>query len=157
MIQIRTESLNPEGRHLVLLSYIYIMCVKWKMYETVVAILQGCLLYGPPGTGKTLLARAVASQLDANFLKVSAPPPTRKSIRAKNCALSFSHILNVQTDFFFSAEIKVLRIRYRYRFSFRCSLVHKYVLSSLEVRTAKHRFTSVQLIFCKIWRIIEKG
>ncbi|KAK6307381.1 hypothetical protein J4Q44_G00225290 [Coregonus suidteri] len=31
---------------------------------------QGCLLYGPPGTGKTLLARAVASQLDCNFLKV---------------------------------------------------------------------------------------
>uniref|UniRef100_H2ZJ22 26S proteasome regulatory subunit 10B n=2 Tax=Ciona savignyi TaxID=51511 RepID=H2ZJ22_CIOSA len=31
---------------------------------------KGCLLYGPPGTGKTLLARAVSSQLDANFLKV---------------------------------------------------------------------------------------
>jgi 26S proteasome regulatory subunit T4 len=31
---------------------------------------KGVLLYGPPGTGKTLLARAVASQLDCNFLKV---------------------------------------------------------------------------------------
>lgn len=31
---------------------------------------KGVLLYGPPGTGKTLLARAVASTLETNFLKV---------------------------------------------------------------------------------------
>ena len=31
---------------------------------------KGVLLYGPPGTGKTLLARAVASQMNCNFLKV---------------------------------------------------------------------------------------
>jgi 26S proteasome regulatory subunit T4 len=31
---------------------------------------KGVLLYGPPGTGKTLLARAVASTLQTNFLKV---------------------------------------------------------------------------------------
>lgn len=31
---------------------------------------KGVLLYGPPGTGKTLLARAVASNMECNFLKV---------------------------------------------------------------------------------------
>lgn len=31
---------------------------------------KGVLLYGPPGTGKTLLARVMAANIDANFLKV---------------------------------------------------------------------------------------
>ena len=42
-----------------------------ELFERVgIAPPKGCLLYGPPGTGKTLLARAVASQLDCNFLKI---------------------------------------------------------------------------------------
>lgn len=71
---------------------------------------KGCLLYGPPGTGKTLLARAIASQLDANFLKVVSSAIVDKYIgeSARLIREMFSYARDHQPCIIFMDEIDAI-------------------------------------------------
>ena len=51
---------------------------------------KGVLLHGPPGTGKTLLAKAVASETNANFLSIGGP-----EIMSKYHGESEEHLRNI--------------------------------------------------------------
>jgi len=52
-----------------------------ELFETVgINPPSGVLLYGPPGTGKTLMAKAVANQTDATFIKMAGSELVHKFI-----------------------------------------------------------------------------
>ena len=65
------SSLKYVIKNFIQLQVIELHLIHSELFQRVgITLPKGCLLYGPPGTGKILLARAVASQLDANLLKV---------------------------------------------------------------------------------------
>ncbi|KAG0580307.1 hypothetical protein KC19_4G164300 [Ceratodon purpureus] len=71
---------------------------------------KGVLLYGPPGTGKTLLARAIASNIDANFLKVVSSAIVDKYIgeSARLIREMFSYARDHQPCIIFMDEIDAI-------------------------------------------------
>ena len=71
---------------------------------------KGILLYGPPGTGKTLLARALASNVNANFMKVVASSIMDKYIgeSARIIREMFTYAKNHQPCIIFIDEIDAI-------------------------------------------------
>ncbi|ELS31019.1 MULTISPECIES: AAA family ATPase [Pseudanabaena] len=55
--------------------------------HTLAKATRGVLLYGPPGTGKTLLAKAIATQAQANFIAVAGSELLTKWVGASEQAI----------------------------------------------------------------------
>ena len=71
---------------------------------------KGVLLYGPPGTGKTLLARVLANEIDAKFLKVVASSIVDKYIgeSARVIREMFSYAKDNQPCIIFMDEVDAI-------------------------------------------------
>ena len=77
---------------------------------------RGILLYGPPGTGKTLLAKAVATESQANFIQIKGPELLSKWVgeSEKGVRKIFERARQVAPCIIFFDEIDALASRRGY-------------------------------------------
>ena len=61
---------------------------------------KGVILYGPPGTGKTLLAKAVANQTSATFLRVVGSELIQKYLvnKKQNFLVFFNYLFFINQN-----------------------------------------------------------
>ena len=92
--------------------------------------MKGVLLYGPPGTGKTLLAKAVATESEANFIQIKGPELLSKWVgeSEKGVRKIFERARQVSPCIIFFDEIDSLAPRRGQEFGTR---VHEQVLNQL--------------------------
>ncbi|MFH1209526.1 MAG: CDC48 family AAA ATPase [archaeon] len=74
---------------------------------------RGLLLHGPPGTGKTLLARAVATESQANFIQIKGPELLNKFVgeSEKGVRKIFEKARQVSPSIIFFDEIDAIAPR----------------------------------------------
>ncbi|KAI9099404.1 P-loop containing nucleoside triphosphate hydrolase protein [Phlyctochytrium arcticum] len=77
---------------------------------------KGVLLYGPPGTGKTMLAKAVATESDANFLPISVAELIKGEVGESEKAISrlFSTARRCKPCIIFIDELEALFARHEH-------------------------------------------
>lgn len=109
---------------------------------------KGVLLYGPPGTGKTLLAKAIASNLEASFLKVVSSAIVDKYIgeSARVIREMFSYAREHEPCVIFMDEIDAIGGR---RFSEGTSADREIQRTLMEVR----RVTCSAPCTGRMWRV----
>ncbi|MEM3192931.1 MAG: CDC48 family AAA ATPase, partial [Candidatus Parvarchaeota archaeon] len=74
---------------------------------------KGILLYGPPGTGKTLLAKAIATESEANFIAIKGPEIFNKYVgeSEKNVREIFNKARQVAPSIVLIDEIDAITTR----------------------------------------------
>ncbi len=81
------------------------------LYQTYdIGVANAILLYGPPGTGKTYITKALAGELDFNFIDVNADDIVSKYVgeAAENVARLFEVAIEKQPTLIFLDEIDAI-------------------------------------------------
>ena len=80
----------------------------YKEYD--LGVVNGVLMYGPPGTGKTFITKALAGELEYNFIEVQASDITSSLVgeAAKNMEEVFEVARNHQPCLLFMDEIDAI-------------------------------------------------
>jgi ATP-dependent 26S proteasome regulatory subunit len=71
-ISVKWEAIGGLEATKQLLRQFTVYPLKYPELYSALKTVKGVLLFGPPGTGKSMLAKAIATESDANFMKVDA-------------------------------------------------------------------------------------
>eukprot|EP00012_Vannella_robusta_P014408 CAMPEP_0206209950 /NCGR_PEP_ID=MMETSP0166-20121206/17234_1 /ASSEMBLY_ACC=CAM_ASM_000260 /TAXON_ID=95228 /ORGANISM="Vannella robusta, Strain DIVA3 518/3/11/1/6" /LENGTH=248 /DNA_ID=CAMNT_0053631485 /DNA_START=351 /DNA_END=1094 /DNA_ORIENTATION=+ len=111
---------------------------------------KGIMLYGPPGTGKTLLAKAIATEVNANFINTRISSILNAYVGESERIISdiFERAKNVAPSVVFFDEIDALFGERDSDASQNCQMMISQLLLELDKITAAHPIMVVAATNC---------